>query len=114
VHAADGTVLAGARERAVDLIAAGAVRPSAIAERANTTLACVCTDARLTKLEAFSVARAATAGVTRAINPSATAYDGDMTFVLASGTVEADLLQVSVLAAEAVTLAIRDAVARAG
>ncbi len=111
VLAADGSVLAGAPERAVDLIAAGRVPPRAVEERANTTLACVCTDARLTKLEAFQVARAATAGVTRAINPSATAYDGDMTFVLASGTVEADLLTVSVMAAEAVSAAIRDAIA---
>lgn len=110
VLAADGSVLAGAPERAVDLIARGAAIPR-FTERANTTLACVCTDARLTKLEAFQVARAATAGVTRAINPSATAFDGDMTFVLAAGTVDADLLQVSVTAAEAVTAAIRDAVA---
>lgn len=110
---ADGSVLAGAGERAVDLIAANGVMPGTMIERANTTLACVCTDARLTKLEAFSVARAATAGVVRAVSPSATAYDGDMTFVLASGAVDADLLAVSVMAAEAVSAAIRDAV-RAG
>ncbi len=114
VLAADGTILAGARRdgglaRATDLIADGLVIPR-FEERANTTLACVCTDARLTKLEAFSVARAATAGVTRAVSPSATAYDGDMTFVLASGTVDVDLLAVSVIAAEAVAAAIRDAV----
>ncbi len=109
---ADGTVLAGAGERAVDLIAAGRVPLDRAhpPERANTTLACVCTDARLTKLEAFSVARAATAGLTRAVSPSATAYDGDMTFVLASGAVAADLFTVSVMAAEAVSAAIRDAV----
>ena len=114
VLAADGTILGGARRdggfaRATDLIAAGGAIPR-FAERANTTLACVCTDAQLTKLEAYSVARAATAGVTRAVSPSATAFDGDMTFVLASGTVEADLLTVSVMAAEAVAAAIRDAV----
>ena len=93
----------------MDLIAAGGASARPI-ERANTTLACVCTDARLTKLEAFSVARAATAGITRAVYPSATAFDGDMTFVLAAGAVDADLLTVSVMAAEAVSAAIRDAV----
>lgn len=112
VVGSDGTVLAGAPERAVDLIAAGRV-PPVLGERANTTLACVCTDARLTKLEAFSVARAAGAGITRAVVPSATAFDGDMTFVLASGAVEADLLQLSVMAAEAVAAATRDAVRHA-
>ncbi|MGI8623808.1 MAG: P1 family peptidase, partial [Solirubrobacteraceae bacterium] len=117
VLAADGSVLAGAWRdggyvRAVDLIAAGARTPIA-AGRANTTLVCLCTDARLTKREAWLVARAATAGVARAVVPSATASDGDMTFCLASGAVEADPLAVGVLAAEATTLAIRDAVAQA-
>ena len=108
----DGSVLAGAPERAIDLIAAG-TGLRRFEERANTTLACVCTDARLTKLEAFSVARAATAGLARAVVPSSTAFDGDMTFVLASGAVDVDLLTVSAMAAEAVAAAIRDAVRHA-
>ncbi len=111
---ADGSVLAGARRdgelvRSVDLIAEG-ILPPIRTERANTTLVCVCTDARLTKLEAFSVARAASAGLARAVSPSSTAFDGDMTFVLAGGDAEADLLTVSVMAAEATAAAIRDAV----
>jgi L-aminopeptidase/D-esterase-like protein len=115
VLAADGSVLAGARRdgefvRAVDLIAAGALPPIP-AERANTTLVCLCTDARLSKLDAYKVARAASAGLARAVSPSSTAFDGDLTFVLASGAVEADLLVVSTLAAEATSAAIRDAVA---
>ena len=115
VLGADGEPLGAARRpdgtfaRAVDLIAAGAVPPIR-PERTNTTLVCVCTDARLTKLEAFMVARAATAGLARAVVPSSTAFDGDMTFVLASGAAEADLLTVSVMAAEATASAIRDAV----
>lgn len=111
----DGSVLAGARRdgggfaSSVELIAGG-VLPPIRSERANTTLVCVCTDARLSKLEAFSVARAATAGLARAVSPSATSFDGDMAFVLAGGSVDADLLGVSVMAAEATTAAIRDAV----
>lgn len=109
VLAADGTVLAGAPERAVDLIAAGAL-PFIRAERANTTLVCLCTDAKLTKLEAFIVARAMHAGLARAVSPAATSFDGDMSFVLASGEHEADLLVVSAVAAEVTSAAIRDAV----
>jgi L-aminopeptidase/D-esterase-like protein len=111
---ADGTVLAGAHRdghfvSAIELIASGALPPIQ-RERANTTLACLCTDAKLTKLEAYMVARAMNAGLARAVSPAATGFDGDMTFVLASGAVEADLLTVSTMAAEATALAIRDAV----
>ena len=83
--------------RSVDLIAARGVRSPIAADRANTTLVCLCTDARLTKLEAWLVARAASAGVARAVSPSATASDGNMTFCLASGAVDADTLVVSVM-----------------
>ncbi len=117
VLAADGSVLAGVWRqdgyvRSVDLLAAGARVPIEAA-RANTTLVCLCTNARLTKLEAWLVARAAAAGVARAVSPCATSFDGDMTFCVASGAVDVDSLVVSVMAAEAATLAIRDGVERA-
>jgi L-aminopeptidase/D-esterase-like protein len=113
VLAADGSVLAGARRdggfvRAVELLAS---MPAPIPrERANTTLVAVCTDARLSKLEAFLVARAMAPGVARAVSPCATAFDGDLTVCMASGAVDADPGLVAVMAAEAATLAIRDAV----
>ena len=44
--------------------------------REATTLVAVLTDARLTKTEAWLVARAASAGVARAVSPSATSFDG--------------------------------------
>ncbi len=111
VLAADGTVLAGAwgdgaYTRATELMLAGARSPL----RAATTLVCVCTDARLTKLEAFLVARAASAGVARAVSPTATVSDGDLACCLASGAVEVDPTVACVLAAEATSAAIRDAV----
>ena len=114
VLGADGEVLAGvwrdgAYVRSIDLIAEGAV-PPVEAVRANTTLVAVCTDAGLTKLEAWLVARAASAGVARAVSPCATAFDGDLTCCLAGGAAEADVLTVSVMAAEAASQAIRDAV----
>jgi L-aminopeptidase/D-esterase-like protein len=113
----DGSVLAGARRDgafvpAIELLAS-AHAPIA-AERANTTLVAVATDARLTKLEAYLVARAMGAGVARAVNPCATAWDGDLTVCMASGEVEADAGLVAVMAGEAATAAIRDAATRPG
>jgi L-aminopeptidase/D-esterase-like protein len=116
VIAADGTVLAGAwrdgaYQRTADLLAAGELPP--IVAREHTTLVCLCSDARLTKTEAWIVARAMTAGVARAISPSATAFDGDATFVLASGAVDADPVVVGALAADVTSAAIRDGVLKA-
>ena len=113
---ADGSVLAGAWRdgaavRAVDLLAelAGS-SPFDAPARENTTLVAVSTDARLTKLECWLTARATAAGVARAVSPCATAFDGDLTTCTASGAVVADPGLVAVMAAEAATLAIRDAV----
>jgi L-aminopeptidase/D-esterase-like protein len=116
VLAADGSVAAGAWRDgrfvpAVELLRSGSRPP--IQERQNTTLVCLCTDAKLTKTQAWQLARAAAPGVARAISPCATAFDGDMVFALASGKVEVDLLALSALAAEVTSEAIRDAVARA-
>ncbi len=112
VLAEDGSVLAGAWHegryvRTAELLRAGRPSPRA---REGTTLACVVTDARLSKTEAWLVARAASAGVARAVSPCATAVDGDATFCIATGTAPADSFAVSVLAADAVAAAIRDAV----
>jgi L-aminopeptidase/D-esterase-like protein len=71
------------------------------------------TDARLTKTQAWLVARAASAGVGRAIQPSATAWDGDLVFCLASGLAEADPFAISALAADVTAAAIRDGVRQA-
>jgi len=113
VVAEDGSVLAGAwrdgtYRRTADLLARGEshLRPW----REATTLVCVLTDAALTKSEAWAVARATNAGIARAVDPSATAVDGDVAYCVATGRVESDALVVSTLAAEATTRAIRDAV----
>jgi len=67
----------------------------------------------MTKTEAWQVARSAAPGVGRAVNPCATAHDGDMTFCLTSSRVPVDLFILSALAAEVTTAAIRDAIAQA-
>ncbi|MEO8927422.1 MAG: P1 family peptidase [Caulobacteraceae bacterium] len=53
--------------------------------RANTTLACVATDATLTPGQARRVAIMAQAGLARAIRPIYTPFDGDVVFVLSTG-----------------------------
>lgn len=116
VLAEDGSVLAGvwrdgAYRRSVDLLREG-VSPL-LAWRESTTLVCVLTDAALTKTQAWLAARAASAGVARAVEPSATAADGDVVYCLATGRIEADPLAVSALAAHAAAAAIRDAVRQA-
>ena len=51
----------------------------------STTLACVCTDATLDKRGCGVVARVASAGIARAVDPAFTPLDGDVVFCLASG-----------------------------
>jgi len=87
----------------------------------NTTLVCVCTDASVDKRTCAIVARMASAGVARAVDPAFTPLDGDVVFCLASGTqppLPAGLAaswSVAVLGTAAATVtaeAIRDAVYR--
>ena len=52
----------------------------------NTTLACVLTDAALDKRACAILARIASAGIARAVNPAFTPVDGDVVFCLASGS----------------------------
>lgn len=116
VVAEDGSVLAGpwqdgSYRRTIDLVKEG-ISPLPAA-RESTTLVCIMTDARLTKTQAWLVARAAGAGVARAVQPSATAWDGDLVYCLASGSAEADPFAISVLAAEVTAAAIRDGVLQA-
>lgn len=76
----------------------------------NTTIGVIATNARLTKAQAHRVVAMAHDGLARAIVPAHTMSDGDTLFALATGTVDADVNRVGVLAAEAVTDAILRAV----
>jgi L-aminopeptidase/D-esterase-like protein len=113
VVAEDGSVLAGAWRdggyvRTTGLVKEGVQPPPSVREA--TTLVCLMTDARLSKREAWLVARAATSGVARAVQPTATAWDGDLVYALATGAVEAEPFAISALAADVAAAAIRDAV----
>lgn len=82
-------------------------------EERNTTLVCVITDAPLSKQGCARIARMASGGVARAVNPTFSDVDGDVVFCLASGSGEADrftAIAVGTIAATVTAAAIRDAV----
>jgi len=93
---ADGSAIAelpetvGGSRRSAELIASLSEMPdwSAREPRESTTLVCVMTDLALDKLGANKVARMASAGIARAVDPVFTPFDGDITFCLASGGAE--------------------------
>lgn len=76
----------------------------------NTTLVAVFTNAHFNKSELTRLAKMAIAGMARAIKPIFTCFDGDILFCVSLGDIEAPLLRVGTLAAEAVRLSILDAV----
>ena len=109
----DGARLAAPRHRdrmvpTAELLRAG-MRPQ-LGPREATTLVAVLTDARLTKTEAWTVARAGSGGIARAVDPAATAFDGDACFCLAGGDVDADPLVLAAVVPHVVAAAIRDGV----
>jgi L-aminopeptidase/D-esterase-like protein len=81
----------------------------------NTTIGVVATNAALTKAQAKRLAMSAHDGLARSIRPAHTTLDGDTLFALATGTETstADLMLLSVMAAEATALATVDAIRQA-
>jgi L-aminopeptidase/D-esterase-like protein len=116
-----GRVLAGPRGQegetlsTVELIAAMEGPPDwTKLEERNTTLVCVMTDAALDKAACSRVARMASSGVARAIDPVHSDVDGDVAFCLSSGNGQMDRfapISVGAIAATVTAAAIRDAVA---
>jgi L-aminopeptidase/D-esterase-like protein len=108
-HGEDGTIL-----RSAELIV-GMTDPPPWSQGVghNTTLVCVCTDAALTKPGCGAVARMASAGMARAVDPVFSPVDGDVVFCLASGRAEMGpwaVMSVGTAAATVAAAAIRDAV----
>ena len=77
---------------------------------ANTTISCVITNAALTKAQANKLADATQDAYARCIRPVHTPFDGDSIFVLASGKVDASLLDLQLFAEELCEKAILKAV----
>jgi L-aminopeptidase/D-esterase-like protein len=111
VRTPDGKRLADARV----LMRSTASPASAPSPGANTTIAVVATNARLTKVQASRMALMADDGLARAINPAHTPSDGDTVFSLATGRWDgrADVSTIGALAAEALSEAIVRAAAHA-
>jgi L-aminopeptidase/D-esterase-like protein len=80
----------------------------------NTTLAVVATNARLTKERAQLLAQAGSEGVSTAVSPAHTMWDGDTVFAIATGEVEAPQRDLEAMAAQAVAEAIRRGIRSAG
>jgi L-aminopeptidase/D-esterase-like protein len=129
VIAEDGEVLGGPHGddgeslRTAELIRDMPQLPDwAIRPGQSTTLACVCTDAALDKRGCGIVARIASAGIARAVDPAFTPLDGDIVFCLASGArppaapgpaASWSLTILGTVAATLTAAAIRDAVRQA-
>jgi len=120
----DGAVLAGARGEDGAFVGATAFircrelqlppRPGQSELSDSTTLVCLVTDAALTKAECAIVGKMAHAGMARAVDPVHSAFDGDVVFVLASGTAQpVDASVAGIVAAALTAEAIRDACRRA-
>jgi len=97
----DGSVIAGARAEPLPLLPI---------LRTNTTIACVATNAVLSKEECHRAAEMATAGLARAIRPVHTMFDGDVVFLLATRAVPSFVEIVGRLAADVLADAVRRAV----
>ncbi len=108
IVAEDGSVLAGARGGEVAEVGSPEAPDQASNPGpTNTTLVVVATNAKLSKERANLLARAAHDGISGAIQPAHTMWDGDAVFTLATGEVEADQRALEELATSAVTEAIR-------
>lgn len=78
------------------------------ANRTNTTISCVITNARLTKAQATKVAQMAADAYAHAIRPTHTTNDGDTIFVMATGELDVPVDVVGVLATRVLEQAIVD------
>ncbi|MDD8018411.1 MAG: P1 family peptidase [Bacteroidota bacterium] len=76
----------------------------------NTTLVVVASNAKLNKVDTNRVAQRAHDGMARAIVPSHTTFDGDVTFALSTGEVTAPIDLVAEMGAQVTVEAIRNAV----
>lgn len=109
-----GTTAAGGTVRTAEHIAGMEGQPDwPRLEERNTTLVCVMTDATLDKAACTRVARMASGGVARAVDPVFSDVDGDVVFCLSSGSGPMDRftpISIGTIAATVTAAAIRDAV----
>jgi len=111
VIASDGSVLAGTTAQNPTFRAPA---ESTEATVTNTVLAVVTTNAALDKSQVRFLAARGSDGITKAVRPAHTRYDGDVVFAVAgppaAGAPHANLDVLGLLAADAVAAAVRNAV----
>ena len=93
-----------------NLILSGKLAQLMVRQGANTTLSCVITNVKLSKLEANKLASIAHDGLAKSISPVHTDYDGDTVFALSKGDIPFDFTALCVMAVEAVAQSIVSAV----
>lgn len=81
-----------------------------LAERANTVIGVVATNAKFDKANCTKLAQMAQNGLVRTIRPANTMHDGDTVFALSTGNKKANINLVGAFAAQAVQQAILNAV----
>jgi len=111
----NGKMIAGARDTHGNFADCEKFLLSGAAEKnlfiqANTTLAAIFTNAALEKEECKRIAKMGAAGLARTISPVFTRFDGDIVFCMSIGEISASELTVGAMAAEAVRLAVINAV----
>lgn len=110
----DGKILAGASHEGKFLGESARLRAlrdeKLLLRNINTTLVIVGTNARLSKVDCYRVAERAHDGMARAIVPSHTTFDGDTTFALSAGNLNAAVDLIAEMGAQATAESIRAAV----
>jgi L-aminopeptidase/D-esterase-like protein len=116
----DGKILAGPRGEDGEMLSTAGIIAAMKGppdwtrlEERNTTLVCVMTDATLDKAACARVARMASGGVARAVDPVFSDVDGDVVFCLSSGKGETERftpISIGTIAATVTAAAIRDSV----
>lgn len=111
----DGKIIAGARDNAGNHLDTEKCILDGNYKRlllgTNTTIGCILTNAKLTKVQANKIASSAHGGLSRAIRPVHTDYDGDTVFCMSTNKIPVvDLTLLQVAAVNATERAIQNAV----
>lgn len=114
----NGKIIAGAIDENLNFLNTENIMISQYSEKknlfsGNTTIGVVVSNAKLTKAQANKVASMAHNGYGRTMRPAHSMVDGDTIFTMATGTVDADINVVGLLAARAVEKAVINAVTHA-
>lgn len=108
----NGKIIAGAKDSEGKFISAEKVLFSSKCDFSltNTTIGCILTNAKLTKVQANILSDVAHDGIAKAIAPSHTLFDGDALFTFSSGEIDYDFNSLVALIPGLVARAIQSSV----